>query len=66
MNDGQLFDIAYAQTNRAAEVTEQMATDGGNMQAKSKELVRLLTEALCAARELDNRLAGNPAPKRGD
>ena len=53
------FKTAYAQTNRAADLlarhTPPEAPDGLSRD-ESRELVRLLAEALEAARELDNLL----------
>ena len=61
------FKTTYAQTNRAADLLAKHAPDAAEFScADAKELCRLLSEALCAARAVDNILAGNPVPKRGD
>jgi hypothetical protein len=65
MTRDELFIVAYAQTNRAADLCNALAGTANPTTAETKEWVRLLTEALCAARELDNRVAGNPPPKIG-
>lgn len=65
------FRTAYSAAHVAADRLERMADDNGRLRddagtEQTKETIRLLTEALCAARELDNLLAGNPPPKRGE
>lgn len=65
------FKPIYAQTHRAADCIDEHVHGGICVPddfgpVDSKEVVRLLTEALCAARALDNLLAGNPAPRRGE
>ena len=61
------FKTAYAQTNRAADLLAKHAGIPDHFRnSDAKELCRLLTEALCSARALENVLSGNPPPKRGD
>lgn len=63
------FKIAYAQTQRAAELLIQGAGEkfpDDLDAAKVNELMRLLTEASCATRALKSILDGNPLPRRGD
>lgn len=62
------FVTAYASTHRAADALADNAEDalpdltGEDMKA----ITRQLTEALCAARALENLLVGNPLPRRGE
>lgn len=65
------FKKAYAQAHRAAEQLSEHVHGGVCVPDEfgsddAKEVVRLLTEALCSARALDNLLAGNPPPKKGE
>lgn len=65
------FKTCYAAAQFAADQLAKLADDEGRVREQmgvedTKKLLRLLTEAGCAARALDNLLAGNPAPRRGE
>lgn len=68
---GTHFKAGYQAAHFAADQLAKMADANGTLQPtvqreQSQKLVRTLQEALCAARELDNILAGNPPPRRGE
>jgi hypothetical protein len=68
---GTHFKTACGAAHYAAEELVKMATADGTLAPATnrdgtRSLLRSLQEALCAARELDNLLAGNQPPRRGD
>lgn len=68
---GTHFKTAYSAAHLAADRIAGMTDDNGCLRLDvSHEDVRgavnNLSAALCAARDLDNLLAGNPPPKRGE
>lgn len=65
------FSKAYGAAHTAADKLTRITTDDGKLKPDttredSRAVVKSLQEALCAARALDNILAGNPPPRRGD
>lgn len=68
---GTQFKKVYGATHFAADQLQHLATEDGRLKdnagsTDTKMLLVSLQEALCAARELDNILAGNPLPRRGE
>jgi hypothetical protein len=68
---GTHFKTAYGAAHYAAEELARLATQDGTLlpatnRDNTRSLVRSLQEALCAAREMDNLLAGNQPPRRGE
>ncbi|HSV73194.1 MAG TPA: hypothetical protein VLH79_05490 [Chthonomonadales bacterium] len=68
---GDHFHAACEATHHAADILQRGCNMSGRMRADlpradTQRLVDSLTQALCAARALDNLLAGNPPPKRGE
>lgn len=66
MTNTELFDAAYAQTQRAQELLEKRGDERDMTPDEAAILAKWLQDASCAARELANRKHGVPAPKRGD
>ena len=62
MDSSEAFKTAFAQTQRAAELASKMAESQHLKRRQTAELVRLLNEAACAARSLDNYRKHNPLP----
>jgi hypothetical protein len=65
------FKTVYGSTHFAADQLEKLATSEGRLRQtvsrdETRALVVLLQESLCAAREMDNLLAGNQPPRRGE
>jgi hypothetical protein len=68
---GTHFKTAYGAAHAAADSLHKLADFDGRIRtdAGKDEVRRVMTslsEALCAARELDNLLAGNQPPRRGE
>jgi hypothetical protein len=68
---GTHFKVAYGAAHYAGDQLNKMTTGDGPLRQDvtredSKLLVRTLSEALCAARAMDNLLAGNLPPRRGE
>lgn len=65
------FNKCYGAAHTAADNLTRITTPDGKLhenasRENSRGIVKALSEALCAARALDNILAGNPPPKNGD
>jgi hypothetical protein len=65
------FKAVYCAAHMATERLTKLADDSGALRPRvnaddTKKLLRELQEATCAARALDNLLAGNPPPRRGE
>ena len=65
------FKRCYGTAHHAGDLLQRMTTEDGRLRdnvdsADTKLVLSALTEAVCAARELDNILADNPPPRRGE
>ena len=68
---GTHFRTCYGAAHYAADNLGRLIDAEGRIKPETsredtRRLVTLLTESLCAARALDNLLAGNPPPRRGE